>query len=448
VVGFTAGLAALTCILFGLVPALHAARTDVGVVLKAHAPSAGGGRWRVRRALVVVQVALSFVLAVTALLFARSFQNLAAIDTGFRVSGVLLLDVDLQKTDVPAERLAPLKRQLLQRVRDEPAVERAAQTFMTPMSGGAWNEHIWLEGVQPRHVVDTFFNRVSPGYFDALGTPLLAGRDFRDGDGVGQARVAIISQALARDWFGDASPLGHRFRIPANSDEPETRYEIVGVVADSKYLALREQVRDTGTGGVRPVDFMPLAFLPAGQEPRPEPWTTLLVRSSAPRAELVRSLERAVVEAAPSAVLDYRPLDEQIRDTLVTERMLAALSIFFGLLATLLAGIGLYGVIAYSVARRTHEIGVRMALGATRGRVAALFLGEAIRLLATGLAAGAVLALVATRAARALLYGLAPHDPASLVLAGLLLAAITCIATVLPAWRASAVDPMTALREE
>jgi putative ABC transport system permease protein len=435
VLAFTAGLAALTCILFGLVPALHAARTDVALVLKTHSLSAGGGRLRLRRALVVVQVALSFVLLVGALLFARSFRNLVTVEAGFRSDGLVVLGVDLRPLGLADERLRPLQRQLLARVRAAPAVDEAVSTAIVPVSGDSWDNSVWIDGQEPRKEVFAFFNRVSPGYFRALGSSLLAGRDFGAGDTFESPRVAIVSQSFARDLTGGENPIGRRFRVAAGVGEPETVHEIVGLVPDSRYRRLRDEIR-------------PLVYLPAGQEPRPDPWATLLVRSSAPLSDVAASLEQAVAEVAPPAILEYALLDDEIRETLVRERLMATLSGFFGVLAALLAGIGLYGVIAYSVARRTHEIGIRMALGAERRQISAMFLREAIRLLVAGLAAGLVLSLAATRAAGALLYGLAPHDPWTLVLAGALMAAITFLASLLPAWRAAAVDPMVALRQE
>ncbi|HKE18341.1 MAG TPA: ABC transporter permease [Kofleriaceae bacterium] len=449
VLGFTAGLAALTCVLFGLVPALHAARTDVGLVLKTHALSAGGGRSGLRRALVAVQVALSFVLLVAALLFAHSFRNLATGDTGFRAEGVLTLAVDLRPLRLPADRVGPLRRRLLERVRQAAGVDRAAEARFAPLAGSGSDDRVWLDGVEPRQIVDAFFNSVSPGYFETMGSSLLAGRDFRAADGVGSTRVAIIGQTLSRRWFGGASPLGRRFRVPAGTNRPETIHEIVGLVSDSKYWGMREQVYpDAGAGPPRDVDFVPLVYLPAAQDPEPVAESLILVRSSGQMADVVGSLRRAVAEVAPAAIIDCRALDQQIGETLTRDRLLATLSSLFGLLAALLAGVGLYGVIAYSVARRRHEIGIRMALGATRRRISAMFLGEAMRLLVAGLAAGVALSLAVARAAESLLYGLAPRDPLTFAAAGALMAAITCLASVVPAWRAAAVDPMTALREE
>jgi predicted permease len=432
--GFTAGLAVLTCVLFGLAPALQAARTDVGVVLKTHALSAGGGRLRLRRALVAIQVALSTVLLVGALLFARSFRNLVTVETGFRAQGVLVVSIRFPPGSSP-EANFDLERQLLERLRQAPAVGDVASAGLVPVSGDLWGNLVWLDGVEPRQKVDAFFNRVSPGYFQTIGSPLVGGRDFRSSDTRQSPKVAIISHALARELGVGANPIGRRLAVEPWSTAPAEVYEIVGLVDDTRYGTLDEEVR-------------PLAFLPAAQDPEPGANTQLLVRGAAPMADVAGAVRQAMAEIAPQATLDYRPLDQQIGETLVRERLLAALSGFFGLLAVLLAGIGLYGVIAYSVARRTHEIGIRMALGADRRRITLMFLGEAMRLLIIGLAAGTVMALLATRAARSLLYGLAPHDPATLVLACLLMAAITLVASVLPARRAAALDPMVALREE
>ncbi|HKE18343.1 MAG TPA: ABC transporter permease [Kofleriaceae bacterium] len=434
VVGFTAGLAALTCVLFGLAPALQAARTDVGVVLRMHAMSAVGGRLRLRRALVVTQVALSFVLVAGALLFTRSFRNLVTVDTGFRAEGVLVLSARLP-TDLAPDRLAALHPRILDRVRGLPAVESAAAAAIAPVSGDFWDNYVWLDGVEPPQRVDAFFNRISPGYFRTLGTQLVAGRDFRDTDTTQAPSVVIIDEELARQLLHGANPLGRRLSVEPGSREAPAVYEIVGLVRDAKYGALRE-------------DRTPLVYVPTAQNREPETYSQLVIRAAGPLAAVAAAAEQAVTEIVPSATLDWQALDDEIRETLRTERLLAALSGFFGLLAALLAGIGLYGVVAYSVARRTHEIGIRMALGATRRRISAMFLGEAIRLLAAGLAVGVAVSLLAGRAAGSLLYGLAPRDPLTLVLAGAVLAAITCLASVLPAWRAASVDPMAALRDE
>jgi len=435
ILAFAAGLATLTCILFGLVPALRAARTDIGLVLKTGGGYALGSRrerFGLRRILVAVQVALSFVLLVGALLFTRSFTKLATSDAGFRQEGVTILGVDLRPAALPPERRQPFKDRLLERIRAVPGVEAAAATSVVPVSGNSWDNFVWLDGVEPKKQVDAFFSHVSPGYFHTLGIPLLLGRDFGAGDIPGSPDVVIVSESLVKQLGGGESPIGRPLRVDAGSEYPEAVYEIVGVVKDSKYMRLRD-------------DFGPIAYLPAAQLPRQGQSLQILVASP---VDVSGSLRAAVAEVAPSAIITLQSMPAMMRETLMSERLVATLSELFGLIAALLASIGLYGVISYSVAGRTREIGIRLALGADRRRISSMIVREAVELLVVGLAAGLLLAYLGGTAASSLLYGLEPHDPASLLLAVMAMAVITCVASLLPVRRAAGVDPMTALREE
>ncbi|HJZ87360.1 MAG TPA: ABC transporter permease [Polyangia bacterium] len=438
VLAFTIGLAGLTCLLFGLVPALRASNTEVGLVLKAtgRGTTERGGGFPLRRLLVVVQVALSFVLLVGALLFSRSLFKLVTVDAGFEQAGVLVVDLDLTALDLPKPRRVAYKEQLLERLRATPGVEHAASATIIPISGNGWNDDVWLDGGAAKPHFNAFFNRVSAGYFATMRTPLLAGRDFQSGDAEGAPNVAIINQTLARKLGAGPNPVGQRFRREADgSGRGEQVFEIIGLVRDTKYREMREE-------------FSPIAFVPSTQDDAPDAFPEYVVRSRLPPADLTGVLKNAVAEASPAIRLDFQSLAEKVRFSLLPERMMALLAAFFGLLAALLASIGLYGVIAYSVARRTQEIGIRMALGADPGQVARMIVAEAGGLLAVGLAIGIVLALAVTRAAAALLYGLKPHDPLTFGLAVGLLGLVALLASVLPARRASRVDPMVALRTE
>ena len=435
VIGFAAGLAALTCVLFGLVPAWRASRTDVGLVLKAAGRVTDDhARFGLRRVLVVVQVALSFVLIVGALLFLRSLRALTTADPGFRPSGVMVVGLDLRSLDLPAARRLPLIDDILVRLRAQPGIESATTASIVPISGGGWVDHVWHDGAA-KEPIETKFNRTDPGYFGTMGTPLLAGRDFDSHDTLGAPEVAIINQTLARKLHIAGNPVGQRLRREATPTDGERVFEIVGLVRDSKYYELREE-------------FMPLAYLPFAQDDDPSELANVLVRSRLPPADVIGAVKRAAGESSPVLRLQFQTFEDQLRDSLLRDRLLATLASFFGGLAALLATIGLYGVIAYAVSRRTHEIGIRMALGADRGAVIAMIVRESSRLVGVGLVIGVVLALAATRATRALLYGLAPHDPLTFVMAVGLLGAAALLASLLPARRASRVDPMVALRDE
>jgi putative ABC transport system permease protein len=433
VVAFTGGMALVTCLLFGLAPALRASRTDVALVLKQGVRGAGLSRWGLRRVLVAAQVALSFVLLVGALLFTRSFQKLATVDVGFRPGGLLAVSATYTHAGLPEERWAAVERELVAAVEAIPGVTSAALAAIVPLSGNGWNEFAFVAGGDPdEEKIDAQVNRVGPGYFRTVGTPLLAGRDLDARDTLGAPPVAVVGETLARKMDVE---VGARIRFDAAPGAPIREYTIVGVVGDSKYRTLREEQQ-------------PLVYLAAAQEPEPRPTAQLLVRSDLPRAELERAVERAALRVVPSAVIETAPVDLTIRETLRRDRLMAMLSGFFGFLAALLATLGLYGVVSYGVARRTRELGIRVALGAGRRRITRLVVGESLALLVAGLIAGLGLAVVLMRLARSLLYELSPTDPATLAAAVALMAVVTLLASVRPARRAAKVDPMVALREE
>jgi len=434
VLAFAAGLAVLTCILFGLAPAFEGTRGGPGAVLKAgRGLTASRQRFGLRRTLVVAQVALSLVLLVGALLFSRTLGNLLALDAGFRQDGILIADVEL--TQMPVERWDGFKQDLIARFQAIPGVDSAAETRFVPLGGAATSNRVWQEGSDSRQAREALFNWVGPRYFKTLGIPLLAGRDFDRRDAANSARVAIVSEAFARRLGYAGSPVGQTFRREATPTEPETVFEIVGLVGNSKYRDLRE-------------DFQAVAFLAAAQRPSPNSPVQILMHSNAPLPPLISAVRRAIGEANPQVSFDFGVLRTQIREGLMRERLMATLSGFFGLLAAVLAIIGLYGVMSYMVARRGHEIGIRMALGANRRQVVRMILREAAGLLSAGLFAGAILALAVGRAARAMLFGLQPHDPVSFLLAVASLAAVALAASCLPAYRAAGLDPLAALRDE
>jgi len=433
---FTAAVAILTCALFGLLPAVQASTTDPIEAMKAggRGVAGAGAKLSVRRALVVSQVALSLVLLVGALLFVRSLRNLLTLDAGFRQDHILSIRADYTRARVPSEQRAAFRRELLERVRAVPGVAAAATANIVPLSGDGWNDDVTVEGTDvPRKTSN--FNRVSPGYFGTLETAFLAGRDFADSDGQGSEPVAIVTETFARNFLPRQNPIGRVVQVDDEAGGVTRRYRIVGLVKDTKYGELRE-------------DFFPIVFLPMAQDRAPGHGVFVVVRSDLPLATLQRSLTSAIAAVSPDTSVTLRSFRQIVRDGLLRERLMASLSAFFGFLAAVLAMVGLYGVVSFMVVRRRNEIGVRMALGASRRDIVWLVLREAGSLLAVGLAIGIVLAVGAASLARSLLFGLQPFDPATLAMAAFGLAAVAAAASFFPAHRASTLDPVAALREE
>jgi putative ABC transport system permease protein len=321
---------------------------------------------------------------------------------------------------------------MVARVRAVPGVLRAAETFIVPMDGSTWNERIVIGGQRKDGRVS--FNEVGGEFFAAMETPLLAGRTFDVRDRLGAPEATIVNESFARRYFPDGSPVGETFQIDAVPGRPQPLYHIVGLVRDTKYLNLREEL-------------MPIAYLPVSQERDPAPRLCILVRSDLPPASLTPALTRAILEVTPGASVSYDTIRRYIQDSLVTDRLMASLSGFFGVLAMLIATIGLYGLMSYMVTRRRVEIGIRMALGADRRTVVRMVLGESGVLLAAGVGIGVVLALTASRWLATLLYGLEPWDPAAFAIAAVALGLVSLLASWMPARRASQLEPTIALRE-
>ena len=436
VLAFTAGLGALTCLLFGLVPAIRATRVGAATIMKSGGRSLTGARESsaLRRGLVVAQVAISVVLLFGAILFARTLHNLGAVDPGFARSGVIVAHVDLRRIALPADGRIAYKQSIVERLRATPGVEAAAAMSIVPVSGNGWGNDISVQSGQTQ-TVSTRFNQISHGYFSTFQTPVVAGRDFDPAaDTLAAPRVAIVNQTLAA-LFDGGQPIGGRFKVEATPSQPATEYHVVGVVADSKYMTLRE--------GPSPV-----AYFPMSQDRRPSPWTSVAVRGRLEPAAMTSSIVQSFRELDPNIGVSFELLDSLIARTLVRERLMATLSSFFGSIAAALAVIGLYGLIAYTVTRRTNEIGVRMALGASRGNIASMVLREAGGLVAIGVAVGLVLALLTGRFAESLIFGLHPRDPLSIAVAALVLGTVSLLASYLPARAASRIEPTTALRVE
>ncbi|SPF40039.1 conserved membrane hypothetical protein [Candidatus Sulfopaludibacter sp. SbA4] len=437
VLAFTGGVAVLTCMLFGLTPALRAARTAPSAAMR----SAGRGltsnseRFGLRRLLVISQVALSLVLLVGALLFVGSLRKLTILDAGFRQDGLLIAGMNISRLNFPAARREVFYRELLAAVRGTPGVEQAASADIVQISGDGWNDAIEILGEKKQDRMVPWFDAVSAGYFRTMGTPLVAGRDFDDRDTPSSPEVAIVNREFSDKFLAGADPIGRQFRILSGPGEPEHVYQIVGVVKNSKYQNLRE-------------NFKPLVYVAAAQRKEPAMGTNLIVRSSLPIGSLMSRLKKTIHDQNAGTPFQFQVFKTQVEESLLRERLMATLSGFFGFLAAILATVGLYGVISYVVAKRRNEIGIRIALGADRRTVIRLVLGEAGLLVAAGLVIGTALAIAAARTAASLLYGLQPGDPFIIGAADALLAVVALMASLLPALRASRLDPMAALREE
>jgi predicted permease len=431
VLAFTAAGAVLTCVLFGLVPAFRSSQADPGVAVKVagRAVTAGRDRFSFQRFLVLSQVAISLILVTSALLFVRSFRNLMAFNPGFREQDILLVQADFRR--LLPRPLKPLQRDLLNQIRAVPQVESAAMSTHVPLDGSSWTLGFNLDDVR----VSSKFTWVTAQYFETMQIPVLSGRDFTDRDTESSPRVALVNQTFVRDYCGERNPIGKTITTVAEPHYPAATYEIVGVVRDTKYAGLREPIP-------------PQVFGAAQQYPTEGPWGPIFIRSSAPMSTIIAAVKDTLGRTYPAMKIEFQVFQTQIRDRLVIERLMAALSGFFGILAGGLAILGLYGVMSYIVIQRRNEIGIRVALGAKRSQVISMVMLEAGTLLLIGAVIGASMSLAAGRAAGSLLFGLSSSDPLTLALAIALLVVCGAVASFLPAYRASNTDPMVALRYE
>ncbi len=388
-------------------------------------------RFFMQRVLVVMQIAVSLVLLVGALLFVRSFQKLINFDPGMRESNITVAILAFQQSHVAKEHYKDFQFELLEEARSIPGVLSAATTTNMPLVGGSWGHDVHVGSNEG----PSKFTWVSPGYFETMHIPLITGRDFNQNDTSGSLRVAVVNETFVRHYLGKLNPLGQTLRTGQEPNYPSTVYQIVGVIPDTKYNNLRDATP-------------PMAFAPASQFPAPGPWTVMLIHSNGETAATLSALKTVVAQKHPEIVTVGGDFQRWIRDGMIQEKVMAMLSGFFGVLAALLAMVGLYGVTSYLVVNRRPEIGVRMALGASRWQVVRMVMNDAWGLLVIGVAIGMVLSLIAGRGATSLLFGMKPYDPVTLGAASFLLAAIATLASFLPARRASKLDPMIALRYE
>jgi predicted permease len=430
---FTAAIAAATCLVFGVIPAWRASGLPPEEALRVagRGLTAARDRLSVQRLMVVTQIAVSLVLLVGALLFVRSFRNLMTFDPGLRQEGITVAYLGWQNAPMPPDQRDEFRARLLDEVREIPGVRGAATTTNVPLLGRSWS-HVVTTGEMEKSAKFTW---VSPRYFETMGMSLGQGRDFDAGDTRTSRRVAVVNQAFVRELLAGADPIGKTLRTGEEPDFPSTVYEIVGVVADSRYDDIRGAVP-------------PQVFAPVTQHPPNGRWAWIMVRSDGASAPVVAGLKRLLAARHPDMAVELIDLKEEVQGQMVRDKLMAMVSGFFGLLAVLLATMGLYGVIAYLVTSRRGEIGIRLALGAQRAQVIGLVMGEAGRLLVLGTLLGTLLALAATRGAASLLFGLQPRDPLTFGAAALVLAMTAGAAALLPALRAARVDPMVALRQE
>jgi predicted permease len=451
--GFSFALSVLVGAVCGLVPALQSTRPNLLGTLKNELGGVVRRRFDLRRSLVVVQVAISLLLLIGAGLLVRSLRNLKTLAPNFSRENVLLVSVDPQSSGYKGQRLRDFYDRLAARVGAFPEVRRATVAMITPLAGMRWNGGISVAGYQPkpmeRMVVD--FNAVGPGYFETMGIPIVLGRDFTEQDNPAftpdppqkperqpqelgpPPPVAIINEAMAQRFFPGESPVGKRF---SRDDRYQAAgsFEIVGVVKNANYFGLRKKVEA-------------MAYVPSWRDGSNS--MTLAVRSRLDPNRMVPAIRREVSNLdAAIPVLQTLSLEEQYDNHISQERMVATLCGFFGGLALLLAAVGLYGVMAQSVARRVREIGIRMALGARQGEVLWLVLRESAVVIGLGALVGLPAAFWLTRLVKTFLFGLTEQDPWSIAGSTLLLLAVTALAGYVPARRATKVDPMVALRYE
>jgi predicted permease len=434
ILGFCLGVSLVAAIGAGLAPSLASTRLELVAALK-HQASAVVSRARLRRVLLAGQVGLSLLLLTGALLLVRSFVNLTSLDPGFRSSGVTSFSVDPSLNGYPRERVDAIFLHLKEKLSGAAGVESAALGMVPVLGGDVWDTAIAAEGYQPEddERSGAHVNAISEDYFRTLGIPLLEGRGFRSTDSSDAPPVAIVNASFARDFFGETSPLGRH--VGLTGDPNQVNVEVVGVVADSKYEGLRERIPRQ-------------VYIPFGQS------TTLLgmtgyVRSSLPVAQVSATIRKVVREVDPALPIQaLRTLDDQRVRSVATERLLASLAGLFALLATLLAALGLYGQLAYNVAARRAELGLRMALGAGAKNVIWLVLREVLVLCIVGIATALPVILVVGRLIESQLYGVAPRDPWMIGGAILMLIFVALLAGSVPARRATRIDPMEALRAE
>jgi predicted permease len=440
VLAFTIGVSTLAALFVGMMPAVFATRREARDTLASGGRVIAGRPRGAGRLLAAGQIALACVLLAGAVLFLRSLWNLRAVDAGFSDRGVVIAKIDASEVPGEDSALGPVYRDALTRIAAMAGVEASTLTTIPPLSGNVDTKGIDAIGTAatPSDAPPLLaqVNTIAAGYFETFQIPLLRGRQLTADDRQGAPRAAVVSESFARRAFGSASPIGRLLGIGGERKDPARRWEIVGVVKDVLDRDLRTAPE-------------PTIYVSYEQVTEPDRSINVALRGRGTVGEWTTRLRQELGQALPGAVLmEVKPLSRYADEGIARDRMLALLCGYFGFVALLLTGIGIYGLMAQSVAQRTAEIGVRMAFGAERGQVRWLVLRESLPLVAAGLAAGAMASMAATRVASSLLFEVRPGTPVMLMAPLMLMAMVAIAAIVIPAWRASRVDPLVALRAE
>ncbi len=438
---FTGAAALTTALLFGLLPAIRATRVDLTPALKEGSGGALGSdsRLRVSRLVIAGQVAVSTLLLTGAGLFLRTLVNITSIDPGFQTQRLLLFDVDGSHSGYQSEKLLGLYERIREKVAAIPGVRAATLSNHALISGRVSNDGVSIPGY---HAIDGqqpvgYLMRVGSDFLTSMEIPIVRGRDLDTRDGLKAPRVAVVNETFAHKYFAGQSAIGRIFQFgDGKHPEVEPTFEIVGICKDAKYSDLKDKTP-------------PTVYLSYLQEPNHVMGMTFELRTAMPPMAIAGAVQRVVAGIDRNVpVAEMRTQEEQIRETFAGERMFAGVVGAFGVIAALLAAIGLYGVMAYTVTRRTNEIGIRLALGAGRGDVQWMVLRESLWMVAAGMMVGIPAALALTRLIEQALYGVKANDPVSFVAAGVLMVTVAAVAAGIPARRAARVDPMRALRCE
>ena len=434
---FATGLAIGTGFLFGLFPALHSSKSDLASVLKSNAGQPAGARAaaRFRASLVTAQIALSLALLVSAGLFAKSLANISRIDLGIQIENLITFSIAPELNGYQPAQAQALFEQAEEKLSALPGVSNVTVSLVPLLAGSSWGSSVSVQGFEatPDTNTSSRYNAIGPGYFRTLGIPLLAGREFTAEDTLERPKVAIVNQVFAKKFGLGDDVVGKRMSTNGNSDELDI--EIVGLIGDTKYADVK--------------DATPPLFFVASRQDDELGFVNFYIRTSLPPQEIMQAIPSVIAGFDPNLPVDeLKTMPQQVRETVYADRIITTLSSAFGGLATLLAAIGLYGVLAYTVTQRTREFGLRMALGAAGHNVRSLVLRQVLIMTVIGSVAGVLLALALGRIAGSQLFEMQAHDPLILIASTVALGAVALVAGLLPALKASRIDPMVALRHD